>query len=121
MLSAKVIATMVAVFCQLESGDNPNVPDSGDAVGVGHVKTVVVDEVNRLVGYNKWKYSDRRNPIKCRAIMFEYLKLKVEPWMSMQGIALMYKKGPDGMWRDHSQQDISYAERFENLMKKELK
>lgn len=120
-MTPKMIALMVTIFCQLETGDDPKKPNVDDMVGVGHVKSVVVDEINRLVGYEKWQYKDRKNPIKCRAIMFEYLTLKVEPWMSMQGIALLYKKGPDGMFRDHSLQDIDYAERFENLMKEELK
>jgi len=122
MYTASVIAKMVLALCELESGSNPNAPDNGDCVGIGQIKCVVVDEVNRLNKKKKYTYEDRRNPMKARAIVFEYLVFKIEDWMNYQGIAILYKVGPTRMITgNHSDADWDYAQRFENLMEEAVK
>ena len=79
-----LITMALAALLSVESscGRNGSDGDHGKAVGVYQIHKCAVDEANRIVGYKKWTYGDRRNPAKsreiCRATLERHLRRGVK-------------------------------------------
>ena len=66
---SNMIAIVIAVLIRVESGgDRWAVGDGGRAVGILQQHRVSVVEANRIVGYCRWTYSDRLDPVESLAM-----------------------------------------------------
>jgi hypothetical protein len=76
-------------------GDPDLVGDNGDALGILQIHKVMVDDVNRIVGYKKFTYEDRRSPKKSREMFRIYCK-HYSKGASDEVIARRWNGGPTG-------------------------
>lgn len=98
---------LYAACCQVESGNNHQVVgDNGRAVGIVQIWQVVVDDVNKIIGYKKYNYHDRRSPAKCREMFTIYLSHYGEVYQERTGrkptievYAKIWNGGPNGYQR----------------------
>ncbi len=67
-------------LAKTESNNNNNaIGDDGQAIGALQIWTVVIDDVNRLLGKQKYTYEDRKNFKKSKEIAKIYLKHYCSP------------------------------------------
>ena len=65
---------MAATIATVESRNNPDaIGDRGRAVGLHQTWKVMVDELNRRVGYLRWSYEDRADPAKSAEMVVFFL------------------------------------------------
>jgi hypothetical protein len=115
MIPAKLLAAVIEALCLVESGGRAHAVN-GDCVGILQIRPVLVDECNRLAGGPKWAMNDRLDPVKSRAMALEYLTAKCPDTLTVFGVAMLWKKGPDGMFRSWTESDMDYGRRVENLV-----
>jgi len=90
------IATILPAIEAVESGGNPNaIGDSGKAVGILQLHTIMVDDCNRIVGETRWTYADRSSQSKSEA-MFRVYSEHYSPSSSFETIARRWNGGPKG-------------------------
>ena len=104
MLSLKIMALALALR---ESEGKPDAV-SGDCVGILQMKPIMVDEVNRIVGYNKYHYEDRLNP----KLSLEMCELKLDfslprQW-TIKDACLLWREGDAGRYR-HTEEHKKYV------------
>jgi len=119
MLEAKVLAALIEALCIVESGGRAGAVNvSSGAVGILQIRECVVLELNRIAKRKKWKLSDRLNPWKSKAMAMEYFieKAKGEEGMNELDLAMMWRRGPTGMYRPKNEYDHKYLDRIERLM-----
>lgn len=75
-----IILSVIAALIMVESQGNPNVKDGDgcDAVGILQEHPIMVEEANRLLGYEMFTLEDRRNPMLARQIAFTVLSRRME-------------------------------------------
>lgn len=67
-------ATLYRALIEVESGGDPHaVGDGGKAVGVLQIHPVMVRDVNRILGYDRWTLEDRWSAAESRAMFEVYL------------------------------------------------
>jgi len=87
---------------QVESGGKADaVGDNGNAVGSFQIWKIYVDDVNRILGEDRYTYSDRLSPILSREMVKVYIRhyatekrLKREP--TLQDMARIHNGGGNG-------------------------
>lgn len=121
-MTPQLISAFIFAIGQLESGNNPNVPDRGDCVGQYQIKRVFVDEINRLWlirGVNPmYTYADRKKQKICRAMISDWLNLSYAnaTQADCYEIALSYKCGRTGRLKA-TDKDKDYARRVVEIVK----
>ena len=76
-LNPPIEDSLIAAIIYVESrGDSMAYNKREDAVGVLQIRPIMVREVNRLLGYNKYKLSDRWNIAKSKE-MFNIVKANI--------------------------------------------
>lgn len=66
-----------------------------DAIGILQIRPVLVDEVNRFVGHNKYQYDDRWDSIKSIE-MFRLYQNKYNPHYDFERGCRIWNGGPTG-------------------------
>ncbi|MBO5425024.1 MAG: hypothetical protein J6A25_05880 [Lachnospiraceae bacterium] len=106
-INDKIWEALVNAICIIESNNNDNAinPRSG-ASGRFQMKTIYVDEVNRILKQNKYKYSDRFDAKKSRE-MFEIYQSHHNPTKDINK-AMVIHRG-------------KHSKKYINAVKKEMK
>lgn len=106
-INDKIWEALVNAICIIESNNNDNAinPRSG-ASGRFQMKTIYVDEVNRILKQNKYKYSDRFDTKKSRE-MFEIYQSHHNPTKDINK-AIVIHRG-------------KHSKKYINAVKKEMK
>lgn len=106
-INDKIWEALVNAICIIESNNNDNAinPRSG-ASGRFQMKTIYVDEVNRILKQNKYKYSDRFDAKKSRE-MFEIYQSHHNPTKDINK-AIVIHRG-------------KHSKKYINAVKKEMK
>ena len=97
-----LLIILIPVLVTMESRGNPHaIGDDGEAVGILQIHEIMVDDVNRIVGCELFKYSDRVNPEKCynmaRVYFGHYSKnLKGSKVDILVAMARQWNGGPKG-------------------------
>lgn len=115
MIDTNIIALVIEALILVESGGNPAAVN-GNAVGVLQIMPAVVHELNRVAGWDVYKLDDRLNEAASRRMAETYLIAKGALNLNIRGMALLWKLGPDGMFRHVSRSDENYADRVANLV-----
>ena len=96
---------LVAAVEQVESGGNPRaVGDSGKAVGILQIQPIMVRDVNRILGSQRYSLADRLDPVKSREMFWVYAD-HYSPGASREVIARRWNLGPKG---DRSPATVGY-------------
>jgi hypothetical protein len=82
------------------------------AVGILQEFPIIVRDVNRILGYRKYKLEDRLNPVKAIEMFWIYQKY-YNPEMNLEKMCRIWCGGPDG---DHQKCTLPYL----NLVKTKL-
>ena len=88
------------------------VGDDGEAVGILQIHKIMVDDVNRIVGYDKFGYQDRLNFTRSRQMCRIYLTHYCSD-MSTRDKARCWNGGPTGYKKSCS---VSYGTKVMNRM-----
>ena len=73
-----MIFSLVAALCLVESSGNPRaVGDNGRAVGVLQIHEIMVDEANRLEGFQRFTYSDRKSAMQSRQMAYTVISKRL--------------------------------------------
>ncbi len=85
---------LLAAIERVESGCDANaVGDGGEAVGSFQIHKCFVDEVNRISGWPRFSYEDRKSSERSRAMARLYL---AEYGGSIEQMARKFNGGPEG-------------------------
>ena len=104
---------LLDAIAQVESGGDPNaVGDNGAAVGLFQIHKIYVDDVNRILRYNKYKYSDRLLPHRSQEMVTVYLK-HYGKGKSLLDMARIHNGGPRGHKKKCT---LPYAEKIRKEM-----
>lgn len=104
------IAIILPAIESVESGGKADaIGDGGKAVGILQIHTVMVDDCNRIVGYNRWSYSDRTS-ISASEAMFRTYSEHYSKSASLEVIARRWNGGPKG---DTKPATLSYWRRVQ--------
>jgi hypothetical protein len=115
MIDTNIVRLVIEALILVESGGNPAAVN-GNAVGVLQIMPAVVHELNRVAGWDIYKLEDRLNEVASRRMARTYLLAKGGLDLNIRGLALLWKLGPDGMYRHVSRSDENYADRVANLV-----
>lgn len=115
MIEARLLALIIEALCVVESGGNP-AAINGQCVGILQITPVLIEDLNRLAGREKWRLEDRLNQAKSKVMAMDYLLHYGSGNMTIAGLAMPWKKGPTGMWRDWSEADRDYAHRVKQIV-----
>jgi hypothetical protein len=89
------------IWIETSGGNSRYNPGETQAVGLLQIWPIMVDEVNRIVGYQKYQYSDR-NSDKLSIDMFWIYENYWNPTMDFETMARIWVSGPDGMQENNS-------------------
>jgi len=71
----QLLKILIPILIQIESGGDPNaIGDNGDAVGVLQIHKITVDDVNRILGINRFTYLGRGSISESKSMCRFYLK-----------------------------------------------
>jgi hypothetical protein len=111
-----ILAQALALIFMVESnrGEDKRDGDDGSAVGPFQIHKAVVDDVNRILGVNKYKPADRLDFVKSQEMAEIYLthyvtfrRLGHEP--TIWDYCRTWNGGPLGPWRNAT---LRYVERI---------
>ena len=86
--------TFIKALIWVESKDNPDAIGSLDDVGVLQILKVIVDDCNRILGYDKYSYEDRKDSLKSIE-MFNVIQWYYNPEKDMHfALKLWNSKAP---------------------------
>lgn len=119
----ELILSLLPFLAQVESANDPNaIGDNGRAVGILQIHKCVVDDVNRILGADVFKYSDRKNQGLSWRIAGIYLGHYGRHYERLTGksathevLARIWNGGPDG-WKKPS--TLKYWKRVQKELKK---
>lgn len=87
---------LIEAIIQVESKGDPNaVGDGGKAVGILQIHKVMVDDCNRIAGFKKFTYEDRKDPAKSREMFRVYTDHYTPSW-DAELVAKRWNGGPKG-------------------------
>ena len=115
-------ARLLDAIEQVESGGDPNaVGDGGRAIGAYQIWPIMVDEVNRILGEDKYTYKDRWDREKSREMcnIFldnarRYVRIKKGSEPTLQELGRCWNGSYQG-W--NSKKTIKYGEKIEEVLK----
>jgi hypothetical protein len=84
------------IYVESSSGENKYNPGEVDAVGLLQIHPVMVDDVNRILGFKKYQYSDRLSDKKSIE-MFNIFQRHYNKTMDFEAMARNWCGGPSGM------------------------
>lgn len=85
---------IINTLIQIES-ENNNIARNGDNIGILQIRPIMVYEVNRILGCNKYKLKDRFDPIKSIE-MFEIYTNHHTPDWNLELVARRWNGGCNG-------------------------
>lgn len=107
-------ARVWAAICQVESGGDPDAHNpSEDARGIAQIRAIMVEDINRIVGENRYAHNDAYNPAKARE-MFDIYNRHYHPKGDYERIARCWNGGPQG---HKKQATLAYWRKVERVMK----
>lgn len=87
---------LLAAIEQAESGGQPGAwNEEEDAVGVLQIRAVMVEDVNRILGEERYQLSDRWDPARSREMFWIYAD-HYSPAASREVLTRRWSGGPDG-------------------------
>jgi len=94
-----ILQILIAALIIVESDGNPNaVGDKGQAIGILQIHPICVQDVNRILGEEKYTLIDRLDPIKSVEICIVYLNYYGKD-KSVEQLARIWNGGPKGFKR----------------------
>lgn len=107
----------IMILIQVESGFDPNaVGDGGKAIGVLQIHPVMVDDINRIVGYKKFTYKDRKIPSKSIQMAVIYFRHYERDLQDFEALSRAWNGGPS--WRKKRHKTDAYADKVMELIKR---
>ena len=104
---------LLDAIAEVESANDPNaVGDGGRAVGLYQIHPVYVEDVNRIIGTQKYRLSDRANPITSAKMVRIYLS-HYGNGKSVGELARIHNGGPAGYKKECTKR---YGQRIAALM-----
>lgn len=101
-------------ICQVESGGDPDAHNpSEDARGIAQIRAVMVEDVNRIVGEDRYTHNDAYDPVKARE-MFDIYNRHYHPKGDYERIARCWNGGPKGHKKKAT---LPYWEKVKKAMK----
>lgn len=89
-------AKLIDAIVQVESkGKADAVGDNGNAVGILQIHKILVDDVNRILGEDKYSYEDRYDAIKSRQMFVVYTTHYTPSW-DPEKVSRRWVSGPKG-------------------------
>ena len=85
---------IINTLIQIES-ENNNIARNGDNIGILQIRPIMVYEVNRILGCNKYKLKDRFNPIKSIEMFKVYTNHHTPDW-NLELVARRWNGGYNG-------------------------
>ena len=85
---------IINTLIQIES-ENNNIARNGDNIGILQIRPIMVYEVNRILGCNKYKLKDRFNPIKSIEMFKIYTNHHTPDW-NLELVARRWNGGYNG-------------------------
>jgi len=83
------IAALIAILVGIETGGHPNpvkaMGDDGKALGVLQTHKIMVREVNRLIGEDRYRYEDRLNREKSIEMCAVFLCFQIRRYEKRHG------------------------------------
>lgn len=122
-----LLKILIPILVMVESGGDPNaVGDRGLAVGILQIHPIMVREVNRIAGQDRYTLSDRRNVRKSVEMCAIYLNYWGRRKIATQGnfesnlvlLARLWNGGPNG---DRKKSTRKYGEKVRKIFRQELK
>jgi hypothetical protein len=96
-------------ICQVESSGNPDAHNPGeDARGIAQIRAIMVEDVNRIVGSDKYTHDDAWCAEKSRE-MFDIYNRHYHPKGDYERIARCWQGGPKGHLRESEVNDAYWA------------
>lgn len=87
---------IVQAIAMVESGGDSTAMSAGeDAVGILQITPIMIDDVNRIVGYEKFTLDDRLSPIRSEEVFWIYT-LHYSKDESREVVARRWNGGPHG-------------------------
>jgi len=90
---------LLAAIIQVESGGDPKAKGLAGEIGILQIQPILVKDVNRIIGQNKYTLADRYSPEKSIEMFWiytdHYLKAKKLP-KTTENIASLWNAGPKG-------------------------
>ena len=87
---------LINAIIQVESGGDANaVGDNGKAVGILQIHKVMVDDCNRIAGFQKFTYEDRKDEQKSREMFTMYTDHYTPDW-DPEKVSRRWNAGPKG-------------------------
>jgi len=109
---------LLDAIAQKESGGDPNAyNESEDAAGLYQIRPIYLTDVNRILGYPKYKLSDRYNPEKSRDMVAVYL-MYYGRRKGLEAMARIHNGGPRG---DKKECTESYWLDVKNILEESAK
>ena len=97
---------------EVESGGDPMAWNPGEnAAGVLQIRPIMVEDLNRIAGYRRWRIDSRWNPEYSRAMLGEYLGHYGAA--SYEEAARKWNGGPDGHTEEAT---VPYWEKVRKLL-----
>lgn len=87
------------------------VGDSGKAIGPMHIWEITVDDVNRILGYEKYSYNDRLNESKSIE-MFHVYQDYWNPEHDIEIALRIWNSGPKGRFEQFAYLTEDYLSKF---------
>ena len=101
---------------QIES-ENNNITRNGDNIGILQIRPIMVYEINRILGYKKYKLKDRFDPIKSIEMFKIYTNHHTPDW-NLELVARRWNGGCNG---EYKKKTLSYYLKIKNHDNKETK
>jgi len=113
---------LILCIIQLESSDNAKaVGDNGLAVGPMQIQPILVADVNRIVGQQRYSLDDRRSYVKSAEMAFIYLshygserRLGRKPFA--RDLLLIWNGGPNFYKHPNSTDAQAYLRKADNFL-----
>jgi len=104
--------TLLSAIIQVESGGDPNaIGDGGRAVGILQIHPIMVKDVNRILGHERYTLEDRYSPEKSIEMFWIYTN-HYSPHESDEVVARRWNGGPKG---DTKPSTVRYWERVRSI------
>jgi hypothetical protein len=89
------------IYVETTEGENRYNPNEPEAVGLLQIWPIMIDDVNRILGYQKYQLSDRLSDKKSIEI-FWIFQNHYNPSHNFEAMARTWNSGPDGMRETNS-------------------
>lgn len=111
-----MLLKFILILAMVESSMDPQaVGDKGKAVGLLQIHTIMVDDVNRIIGFEKFSYTDRLDYKKSIQMAVLYLR-HYEPEMGLEAMARAWNGGPN--WRKKKKRTDGYWQKVLKRLEK---